>query len=169
MIKREGIKPAKPVPLEEARAKIQNYCAYQERSHHEVKDKLYSYGLYSGQVDELLSELITQGFLNEERFARAYAGGKFRMKKWGRLKIINEMERLGLTKKCINIGLSEIDGDDYYRTLIDLLNKKASLVEDQNIFIRKSKIAKYAIGKGFEPDLVWKYLKEFTPDGGSNS
>jgi regulatory protein len=76
----------------EAHAKIQRYCAYQERSHKEVKNKLYEYGLYPGQVDELLSQLISEGFLNEERFAKAFAGGRFRMKKWGRLKIKNELE-----------------------------------------------------------------------------
>jgi hypothetical protein len=88
----------------EALTKIQRYCAYQERSHKEVKTKLFEYGLYANQVDDLISQLITDGFLNEQRFAKAYAGGKFRMKKWGRLKIKNELEFLGLTKNCIRFS-----------------------------------------------------------------
>jgi regulatory protein len=112
----------------EALAKIQRYCAYQERSHKEVKNKLYEYGLYASQVDEILSQLITEGFLNEERFAKAYAGGKFRIKKWGKLKIINELEFLGLTKNCIQRGLKEIEPSDYARTLKLLIKKNLQKV-----------------------------------------
>src|SRR5579871_6478535 len=89
----------------DALSKIYRYCAYQERSHREVKNKLFEYGLYSNQVDEIVSRLITEGFLNEERFAKAFAGGKFRMLKWGRIKIEQELEREGLTPRCIARGL----------------------------------------------------------------
>src|SRR5690606_38817423 len=109
----------------EALAKIQRYCAYQERSHKEVKTRLYDYGLYENQVDELIAQLITEGFLNEERFAKAFAGGKFRMMKWGKLKIKNELEFLGLTKNCIQRGLKEIDSTDYSKTLKALIRKKS--------------------------------------------
>jgi regulatory protein len=81
----------KKITPTEAKGKIQRYCAYQERSHQEVRNKLYSFGLYSDEVDNLLTDLITDGFLNEERFAKAFAGGKFRMKKWGRIKIVNAL------------------------------------------------------------------------------
>jgi regulatory protein len=102
--------PPKKIRLspKEALVKIQSYCAYQERSHKEVKNKLFEYGLYASEVDELISNLIVDGFLNEERFAKAFAGGKFRIKKWGRLKIQQELEMLGLTKRNIARQLNQI-------------------------------------------------------------
>jgi regulatory protein len=153
----------KKLSLEEARKKALHYCAYQERSHQEVKSKLYAMGLYSSEVDELLAYLITEGFLNEERFAKAFAGGKFRMKKWGRLRILQALESKGLTKNCIRIGLQEIDQEDYEKTLVDLLASKKESVDEPNTFQLRDKLSKYAIQKGFEPDLVWKKLKELIP------
>jgi regulatory protein len=144
----------------EVKKKIYHYCAYQERSHQEVKNKLYDLGLYSNEVDELLSHLITEGYLNEERFAKAFAGGKFRVKSWGRIKIIQELEARGLTKNCIKAGLKEIDEQDYLKTLESLLRKKAELIEEENLFVKRDKIAKYVLQKGFEPDLTWSVIKE---------
>lgn len=144
----------------EALARIYRYCAYQERSHHEVKQKLFDFGLRSDEVDELLSKLITEGFVNEERFAKAFAGGKFRMKKWGRIKIEQELNALGLSRKCISSGLKEIEDDDYRKTLQQLLEKKNNLISEGDSFIRRDKLAKYVISKGYEPDLVWKLIKE---------
>lgn len=148
----------------EAKGKIQRYCAYQERSHQEVRDKLYSFGLFANEVDQLLTDLITDGFLNEERFAKAFVGGKFRMKKWGRIKIVNALESHGLSKNCIKIGLKEIDNNDYLNTLNVILEKKGQEVEEENIFAKRDKLSKYAIQKGYEPELVWKSLKELFPD-----
>jgi regulatory protein len=149
---------------EEAKSKILRYCAYQERSHKEVKNKLFEFGLYSSEVDELVTYLITEGFLNEERFAKAYAGGKFRMKKWGRLKIIRELENHGLTANCIKIGLREIENSDYEETLRDVVRRKNELSEEENLFVRRDKIARYAIQKGFEPEFVWREVKQLLPD-----
>lgn len=148
----------------EALAKIQRYCTYQERSHKEVKSKLYDYGLYATQVEEIISQLITDGFLNEERFAKAYAGGKFRMKKWGKLKIKNELEFLGLTKNCIQRGLKEIEPADYSKTLKTLIKKKATEINEENRFKKRDKVARFVIGKGYEPELVWEYIKDLLPD-----
>ena len=148
----------------EALARAQRYCAYQERSHKEVKNKLFEYGLYASQVDELLSQLITDGFLNEERFAKAYAGGKFRIKKWGRLKIKNELEYLGLTRTCIQRGLNEIEAVDYSKTLKALIKKKAAESQEENQFKKRDKIARFVIGKGYEPELVWGFIKDLLPD-----
>ncbi len=148
----------------EALAKIQRYCAYQERSHKEVKTRLYDFGLYGTQVDEIISQLITDGFLNEERFAKAYAGGKFRMKKWGKLKIKNELEFLGLTKNCIQRGLKEIEPQDYSKTLKTLIKKKTAEINEENRFKKRDKVARFVIGKGYEPELVWEYVKDLLPD-----
>jgi regulatory protein len=144
----------------QALGKIQKYCAYQERCHKEVKFKLHSYGLSSDEVDEIVSRLIIDNFINEERFAKAFAGGKFRMKKWGRNKIVNVLESLGLTNNCITRGLKEIDSTDYNKTLKALLQKKNQEIIEDNIFAKRSKIARFAISKGYEPELVWENVKE---------
>jgi len=157
-------KPKKRFSPTEALAKIQRYCAYQERSHKEVKTKLYDYGLYSSQVDEILSQLITDGFLNEERFAKAYAGGKFRMKKWGKLKIKNELEFLGLTKNCIQRGLKEIEPADYSKTLKALIKKKSTEIKDENLFKKRDKVARFVMSKGYEPEMVWEYVRDLMAD-----
>lgn len=154
----------KVITPEEAKQKILRYCAYQERSHQEVKNKLYTFGLFSSDVNEIISFLIMEGFLNEERFARAFAGGKFRMKSWGRLKIVRELEARGLTRNCIKLGLKEIDEHDYKASLIRLLQKKSDQILEDNPFIKRDKIARYTIQKGYEPELVWKEIKQLFPD-----
>lgn len=148
----------------EAKQKIYRYCAYQERSHKEVRDKLYEYGLYRDEVEELLSALITEGFLNEERFAKAFAGGKFRMQRWGRIKILNELEARGLTSNCIKIGMKEIEDADYLQTLREILKRKLNQIDEENAFVKRDKLARYAIQKGFEPDLVWPEVKILVKD-----
>jgi regulatory protein len=154
----------KKLTPQEAKEKIQRYCAYQERSHQEVKNKLYGYGLGRNDVDELLAHLITSNFLNEERFAKAFAGGKFRMKKWGRLKIVHALEGKGLSANCIRAGLKEIDEQDYEETLREFLIKKAPEVATENIFVQRDKLSKAATLKGYEPDLVWTVLRALLPD-----
>ena len=121
-------------------------------------------GLYSSEADEVLTYLITEGFLNEERFAKAFTGGKFRMKKWGRIKITHALESKGLTRNCIRIGLKEIEEEDYSQTLTGLLKSKISELAESNSFVLRDKASKFAILKGYEPDLVWKVLKELLPE-----
>jgi regulatory protein len=154
----------KTFTLAESLTKIQKYCAYQERSHQEVRDKLYSYGLHQGDVEEILSTLITSGFLNEERFAKSFAGGKFRMKKWGRNKIENELKHKGISSRCIQTGLKEIDQRDYQKVLRQLITKKAQTVDETNLFKKRNKVASFVIGKGYEPELVWSVLMDVMPD-----
>ena len=136
------------------------YCAYQERSHQEVRNKLLNLGVYGNEIDEMISSLITDGYLNEERFAKAFVGGKFRVKHWGRVKINRELEARGLTRNCIKSGLAEIDEEDYLKSLINLLEKKAAQVHDTDSFVRKDKIARFAISKGYEPEMVWKIVQD---------
>ncbi|MEQ8424700.1 MAG: regulatory protein RecX [Cyclobacteriaceae bacterium] len=145
---------------QQALQKIYHYCAYQERSHKEVRSKLYDYGLWGSEVEDLLTRLITEDFLNEQRFAKAYAGGKFRMKKWGRLKIERELKSHGVTSKCIDTGLREIEDVEYRTSLKTLLEKKWASLDEENAFKKKDKVARYAIMKGYEPDLVWGVIKE---------
>jgi len=148
----------------QAKINIENYCAYQERSHRQVRNKLFTYGLYSSEVESIISDLISSGFLNEERFAKAYAGGKFRMKSWGRAKIEYQLKGEGLSKRCIALGLKEIESADYEKTLVSLLKKKMSALKDENIFVRRQKAARFAMGKGYESELIWKILDREFPD-----
>jgi regulatory protein len=154
----------KQLTPEEAKAKIFRYCAYQERCHQEVRNKLYELGVRNPALDELITYLITEGFLNEERYAKAFAGGKFRMKNWGRIKIVQHLESKGLSKNCIRAGLKEIEEPDYQQSLLKLLTKRLQQASGESIFIRRNDAAKYAIQKGFEPDLVWEKVKIALPD-----
>ena len=153
-------KANKKISADEARQKIYRYCAYQERTHQDVKNKLFEMGLRTDDVDSLVTSLITEGYLNEERFAKAFAGGKFRIKSWGRIKIIHELEARGLTKNCIQSGMKEIDDADYLKTLHTVLTKKAGHMKGDDLFVKRDKLAAYGIQKGFEPELVWLHVKE---------
>jgi regulatory protein len=144
----------------EIKQKIFRYCAYQERCHLEVRNKLYEWGVSKTAGDEIISDLITQGFLNEERFARAYTGGKFRTKSWGRMKITHALESKGLTPNCIRSGMQEIDEKEYLKTLKELILKKTEQIIGENPYVKNDRVAKYVIQKGFEPELVWKVIKE---------
>ena len=153
----------KTLTPQQAKQQIERYCAYQERSHLEVRNKLYSYGLHRDDVDDMLATLIMDGFLNEERFAKAFSGGKFRMKKWGRIKIMHALESKGVSANCIRIGLREIDDQAYIKTLRDLLEDKYQSLPQENPFVVRDKLSTYAIQKGYEPDLVWREVYELMP------
>lgn len=153
----------KKLTPQEALKKITHYCAYQERSHREVRNKLFGYGLWANQVEDLLARLITEGYLNEARFAKAFAGGKFRIKSWGRIKITNELERHGLTPNCIRLGLLEIPEKDYHHTLRKLLLKKLSKITEASPFQKREKLVRYAIMKGYEPALAWEIIRDILP------
>lgn len=150
--------------VQEAKIKLYRYCAYQERCHQEVEEKLRELGVRGDTADEVIHHLISEGFLNEERFAKNFASGKFRLKHWGRLKIVRELEQRNVSSHCIRAGLREIEGDAYTTTLGELLKKKAENTEAENVFTLRDKVSRFAIQKGFEPELVWALLKKLIPD-----
>lgn len=142
-----------------AKVKAARYCAYQERTQQQVRDKLYDLGLYRDEVEEVLTELITENFVNEERFARAFAKGKFRLKKWGRVKIEYELKRRNISTYCIKVALEEIDHEDYHQSLRDLISSRREKYSGTTFEI-KSKTAKYMLGKGYESELIWEFLND---------
>ena len=156
----EENKKIKITDPKQALAKAQKYCDYQERNHQEVRDKLYEWGLHRKDVEETISQLITDGYLNEERFAIAYAGGKFRIKKWGRIKIKIELRKKKVSDYCIRRALEEIDDNDYMKTLEEVISKKSKEIKVQNSKVKNYKVARYAMSRGFEPELVWDIIKE---------
>jgi len=152
-------KHQKSLTSKEAKLKAAHYCAYQERSQKEVRNKLYEYGLYKDEVEEIISDLVVEGYINEERFARAYVGGKFRMKKWGRIKILQGLKQHNISNYCLNKGLEEIDEDDYRATIQSLIDKKADTLESFEGYSLKKKLVSYMTQKGFEPQLIWEMLE----------
>lgn len=146
----------KQLTKEQALQKARHYCGYQERSHYEVKEKLYSFGLYKQVVEELLSQLIEENYLNEERFAIEFAGGKFRMKQWGRVKIKYELKQKRVSEYCIRKALQQLDEADYLKTLNTLARKKWDSIKGEGInhFVKMSKTTTHLLQKGFESDLV---------------
>jgi len=154
------------IGTERALEKIRQYCGYQERNHREVREKLYSMGLYTDQVEEIIGLLISENFLNEERYALAFAGGKFRMKGWGKVKIRYEMKMQGISDYCIRKALQSIDEEAYAAMLEKYFQQKARMLQsEKNHFIKKTKIRNYLLQKGYESDLVNDIIQNNTNNG----
>ncbi|MFM6954405.1 MAG: regulatory protein RecX [Sphingobacteriaceae bacterium] len=149
----------RPLSPEKAHAKAQAYCAYQERSQQEVRDKLYDWGLHSTQVEQLISTLIQDNFLNEERFALVFAQGKLRIKGWGRVKIKQALKFKRVPDKLIQKALKSLDYDEYEQKLLAVYNKKERLLSEKDAFKRRYKLQQYLISRGFETDLITEVLK----------
>ncbi|MBP7821454.1 MAG: RecX family transcriptional regulator [Saprospiraceae bacterium] len=154
-------KPNKYVSKTQAIEKLRAYCAYQERCHIEVRNKLLELGIYGDDLEEIIIVLIEEGFLNEERFAINYARGKFRLKKWGKIRIKQELKLRKISDYCIKKAMTEIEDYDYEATLqMLILKEKEKFQEMDNDFLIKSKIAAHFTRKGFENDLIWRFLNE---------
>ncbi len=139
--------------------RIKSYCAYQERCHSEVSEKLFTMGMSPIERDDIISQLITENYLNEERFAIQFAGGKFRMKNWGKNKIIMELKARKVSDYCIRKAMNSINEHDYKNAFYKLAEKKRlSLKSEKNIFTRKRKIKDYLLAKGFSTDDIYPYL-----------
>lgn len=144
----------------EALQKLRRYCAYQERSHQEVKRKLYEWGFDSDDSAKVIVQLMEESLLNEERFAKAIAGGKFRQKGWGKRKITENLKSKGINDKLISISLKEIDPAAYEKKLILLLEKKLDALKGEHLLAKKQKLARFGISKGYEPELVYKVISQ---------
>jgi len=138
-----------------------SYCIYQERTQGEVREKLKSWGVSRDASEEIIAWLITENFINESRFARQFAGGKFRVKKWGRKKIIYELKARGISPNCIRDALQAIDDDEYFTTLRGLAAKKAeSLAPESDPFMIRKKVSTYLLMKGYEPEHIREVLED---------
>ncbi len=140
--------------------KIKQYCSYQQRCHKEVREKLHSFSLYKKEREEIISQLIEENYLNEERFAIQFAGGKFRMKEWGRVKIKYALKQKQVSDYCIKKALKQIAESDYLKTFNKLANQKLiTLKGEKNIFIKKKKLQDFLLQKGFEAQIINEKLK----------
>ncbi len=139
---------------EQALQKLKHFCAYQERCHSEVKEKLYNIGVWKKDQDQIIATLIEENYLNEERFAIAYAGGRFRIKKWGRVKIKYELKQKQVSEYSIKKALKQIEEDEYLKVLNKLAKAKYALLKNEQYLVRKKKTMDYLMVRGFEMDLV---------------
>jgi regulatory protein len=144
----------KQLSKEEALQKLKHYCAYQERCHSDVKEKLFSLGIWKKDQEEVIATLIEEGYLNEERFSIAFAGGKWRVKRWGRVKIRYELKQRGISEYCIKKAMKEIEEEEYLEVLKKLVRERYNNLKGEGFLARKKKTLDYFIGRGFEADLV---------------
>jgi len=152
------MKAKQSLTKEQALQKLKHYCGYQERCHSEVRDKLFDLGVYRRFHDEIISTLIEENYLNEERFAMAFAGGKWRIQKWGRVKIRYELKQKQLSEYCIKRAMKEIDEDDYMKVLQKLVADKYASLKKEQYLVRKKKTIDYLINRGFESSMILEAL-----------
>lgn len=153
-------KKKKYISKDDALLKLQAYCAYQDRCHSEVRSKLLDLGIYGDDLEEIIVALIEDNFLNEERFAKSYARGKFRMKQWGRLKIRRELKFRKISDYCIRKAMEEIEEDDYRKTLKEVILKKKNLTKEPNAYKMRVKLIRYVSGRGYEMEVIKDVINE---------
>lgn len=144
--------------------KMRKYCAYQDRCHQDVRTKLLALKVYGEDLEIIMTSLITDNFLNEERFAKSFVRGKFRMKQWGRIKIKQALKAKNISDYCLRKGLEEIEEIDYLATLNILIQKKTPLIKAESPFELRKKLAAYLIRRGFETQLVWEQIRTIIQD-----
>lgn len=150
----------KTYTVEEAKRKMEAFCAYQERYHQEVIRKLREMRMIPIAIDDIVVHLIQNGFLNEERFAQSFARGKFRHKKWGKVRIKRELKMRGLSSFIIDSAMQEIDNEEYSEVFDLLAEKKKNEIKEKNIYKAKRKLADYLLYRGWESDLVYDKINE---------
>lgn len=146
--------------VEEALAKLQYFCTYRERSQKEVEDKLKDLRMIPAAQEHIIVSLMQEGYLNEERFARSFVRGKFRIKKWGRIKIKQELRFREISAPVIKLGLQEIDEQVYFETLSELAQKKLNTIKEPNQFKKKKKLVDHLLRKGYESNLVFEIVND---------
>ena len=146
--------------IKQAIQKIEHYCAYQERCHEEVEQKLRSMKMDSEEIDQIIAHLINDNFLNEERFACSFARGKHRIKHWGKIRITNELKFRGINLTLINIALKEISPEEYFNTFETLANRQWELIPESNSLKKRKKFCDYMLRRGFESSLVYDKVRD---------
>lgn len=152
----------KDLTKEQALQKLKHFCAYQERCHKEVRDKLYDLGVWKRDHDEIIATLIEEKYLDEERFAIAYAGGKFRIKKWGKQKIKHALQQKQVSEYSIRKAIRGIDEDEYERTALEILSDKYASLKQEQYLVRKKRSMDHLLGKGYEFELVSNLISRIT-------
>lgn len=158
---------SKTLTKEQAVQKLKHYCTYQERSHQEVKQKLYALRVPVKEHDDIIAALIEEDYLNEERFAKQFTGGKFRMKGWGKKKIIQKLKEKQVSPYVIKAAMKEIDEEDYVSSLKEEAESKYDLLKNEQYLVRKKKTMDYLLQKGYEPELITSVLNQIIKEKNS--
>jgi len=146
--------------VEEAKKSLENYCAYQDRCHQEIERKLHAMQMIPEARELIILHLMEHDFLNEERFSKSFARGKFRIKKWGKQRIIRELKMRNISAYNINTALKEIDDDIYIETLEEITKKRFDLINEGDVYKKRKKLTDYLIRKGFENNLIYEAVSE---------
>lgn len=146
--------------VKEATERIQSFCAIQDRCQWEVEKKMKEWEISDEIIENILTDLILDKFVDEQRFSESFCRGKFRIKRWGKVKIKNELKIKKISKNCIDKGLLQIENEEYMEVLKYLYIKKRNSLKDTNQFIRKGKIAKHLQQKGFESNMIWEVINK---------
>lgn len=144
--------------IEEIKRKLEGYCVYQDRCHKEIETKLKEFILIEEARNQIILHLLEHNFLNEERFSKSFARGKFRIKKWGKQRIVRELKQRDVSAYNIKTALKEIDEDAYLVTVVEITEKRNQLIREPNIYKRKKKLSDFLIRKGYEYDLIFKTI-----------
>tara|TARA_R110001632_G_scaffold38446_14_gene96855 strand:+ start:1204 stop:1686 length:483 start_codon:yes stop_codon:yes gene_type:complete len=158
------ISPKNSFSVDEATRKLEGYCAYQDRCHKEVISKLREMNMIPQAIDLIVGHLIQENFLNEERFARSFARGKFKIKKWGKNRIINELKHRDISKYNITTALKEIESKEYLNTFNALAKKRLSEIREKDLQKRRKKLADYLLYRGWESGMVYEKVYELVPN-----
>ena len=151
----------KTYTVDEAKARLESYCSYQERCHKEVQQKLWEMKMIPEAVDLIVLHLLKHNFLNETRFAQAFARGKFNHKQWGKIRIIRELKFRDISKYNIDLALKEISEEDYTHTFNALAEKRfLQLASEKNLQKKRKKFADYLLYRGWESFLVYDKVRE---------
>ncbi len=153
--------------VEEATRSMERYCVYQDRCHQEVEKKLRDMKMIPEACELILLHLMEHDFLNEERFARSFARGKFRIKQYGKRRIELELKQRDISSYNIKAGLSEISSEEYAHVLNDISRKKFESVKESNILKKRKKVADYLLRKGYESNKVYEVLRELENENNS--
>ena len=146
--------------IKQATQKLEHYCAYQDRCHEEVVQKLRTMKMDADEIDSVVVHLITDNFLNEERFACSYARGKHRIKHWGKIRIVNELKFRKISTTLIKIALKEINDSDYFELFDELADKHWETITENNLMKKRKKFCDYFLRKGWENELIYQKVKE---------
>lgn len=146
--------------IDEIKRKLEQYCVYQDRCHKEVEQKMREYNLIPEAKEMILLSLLKGNFLNEERFAKSFARGKFRIKKWGKQRIVKELKFRDISSYNIKTALKEIDGKEYLKTIYNIAEKRNELIHETNFYKRKKKLSDFLMRKGYENELIFKTVND---------
>ncbi|WP_347067424.1 regulatory protein RecX [Flavobacterium sp. WV_118_3] len=150
--------------IDDATKKLEYYCSYQERCHAEVVQKLQQMHMIPQAIDSIVVHLIENNFLNEERFARSFARGKHRIKKWGKLRIVNELKFRGISKYNIDSALKEITSEEYFETFHTLADTNWNSIKESNLLKKKKKFCDFLIRKGYESRLIFEKCNDLSAE-----